>query len=248
MNEEVSFLESLYERAVTAGRLEDVFPDLIRFNVIRFILTKLWPEKLKEVTSECKHAFAVAEDGWHGRIDALQSQLFDKDDRFELRYAKSYVMSADLYILLVKYNNRFALCALVSDQVDRQVVRKEPHTVFEGEEKVYHYRIEGSTDLSLSDFRVLDRKAYTAVGIQIPRREINGIALLSIALCESRGIKNEALRAGCRQLLDARMKPRLTKNDSVDAARILKQTLEIIRQGDYHPFWDKITEMKVLFR
>lgn len=226
---EREFFESARQQLRETGELGDVFPCMVEWNVPRFLLRQLWPDVLsqypsQQITGKPHLCFAASETGWKQRIENIQSRARKTaDGRYELQLDKAYVMQGETILLLLRLEDEFCLALIPFPDSSEELTlieREEPHTIFESSQgqRILHYRLKGTVIVDSVCVHPIKRRSYSLSGIQVPGREITGLALLAITLAEvhsyaeSQGLRDR-FRLAEKALLTAREKKRQTKDD-----------------------------------
>ncbi len=169
--DEVSFHKMLISDIAETGKIGDVFPMMVMHNVPHFILAELWPAKWKEYRkAPAPIAFAVAEEGWKGRIKNIQSRVDRASGGWNMQVAKSYVINAEHILFLAKAEKGYALAYVRGhNRLDRRA-RSEPHTWMDvtSGERVEHARVKGSVNLQSDEAILLSQTDYGKVGREVP--------------------------------------------------------------------------------
>lgn len=200
---EKDFCPWLVSTTARQGRLDQVFPLMVHYNVPLYAAFQLWgqdviPEELAGSLRENLCAFAASEKGWRGRVGNLNSRVDPETGR--LQADKNYVMGDGQVLLLLRVNateDQFALAWLPAENriypgVSSQS-RGEPDLLLypRGEEHppLDHFFLR----LSLPDYRstgivlspVFSRRRYARLGLELPKRELTGLSLLALGLADS---------------------------------------------------------------
>lgn len=248
MNSDRVFFQNLYNRFRDEGNLGDVFGEMVAWNVPRFILGELWPEKLQSMDSSLRLAFTAAEAGWKGRIDNIKSRLLEEEGALIYDFDKSYVMECDVMVSLGRLGDEFSLVWLPKSSSQTWTEREETEIRLPKSNGTYlhHYFVKGKERVEKENTMPLSRRAYARVGLQIPRREITGLAILSGALMEKYSVLGKGEKSALVNLLSIREKDSLTREDAGTASEFLDSFYAIAQKEkiDLHPFWFKFQEMK----
>jgi len=244
------------------GEIGDVFPCMVEWNVPRFILSHLWPDVLsqyppQQITGFPHLCFAASETGWNQRIQNLKSYAGRLGDgTFALHLDKAYVMQAETVLLLLRLDGEFCLATIPLPDVQdtlRLTERDEAHTIFRTStgNTILHYRLSGETVIEAGRVHPIKERAYSLYGVQIPAREITGLALLAIALADHhgyRGIEDDRNRFhdGETLLLAARENRRLQKNDISLAIELIEAFSKSPIQK--HAIWEQWTSLAALWK
>jgi hypothetical protein len=235
---EREFFVALQQKVRETGEIGDVFPCMVEWNVPRFLLSHLWPDVLsqfqaQEITGLPLFCYAASETGWNQRIQNMKSRAEENGDgSFTLHLNKAWVMQAEMILLLLRLADDFCLALIPFSDAQKRftlIERDEPHTVFHTSDgnTVLHYRLSGTAAIDSDRVHPIKERNYSLYGVQIPAREITGLALLAAALADRhdyRGIREHRSRFqdGESLLLSARENRRLSKNDIVLAMQLIE--------------------------
>lgn len=243
---ERAFYDDLLETMRRTGEIGDVFPRMVAYNVPAYVLGVFWPdEKRRLIESGEFPAFCIAETGWKGRIENISSRLSIADGN-TLAFEKSYVMECDTMYVVANTDSGLALCRVPrNNSTQTWTSRQEPSVVFkssDGKVTRDHFIVKGLVTLASNQFLPLSKRQYTVAGITIPRREISGIALLSLALLEHHGISVEEMNSLRSALLQKRTDG--LDKDSVTIATEIFRFFQKKAEGiSLHPFWERAAGM-----
>ncbi|MCB1325939.1 MAG: hypothetical protein H7A21_02210 [Spirochaetales bacterium] len=242
--EEVSLIRQLQSRLQATGRVDDVIPEMVQWNVPCFALRQLWPEAWADFVREPRPiAFAIAEQGWRGRIENLNSSLKRAHEGYFLHFEKSYVMSCELVVVVARFEDRLALTRVLRSGEQDWVSRDQESVRFRRTDGsvVDHFRVRGDVQLEKRDVRTLTLAEYRRTGLQIPMRELTSLALLSFAMLR---FHNRA-RADAREddLVAARAAPALRKEHLLLAREVLADFFKQSEDLTLHSFWDEVRRM-----
>ena len=270
---ERDFHALLKQKIKETGEIGDVFPAMVGHNVPHYILQRLWPEKWESYHKDPAWvAFGAAEDGWKGRIDNINSRLTplssgsasgtasgENRAQANLELSKSYVLDSEFLLGLCRLEDEFALCWIRSDksgQTDsgqiwssRDDVAVQFTRTLDGR-KFDHCRLQAKGILEGADYLPVQRRAYAALGMQIPRRELTSLAILSSGLLAHLGLlkdfDTEFLDEREELILAARDKEKLSRREPVAAAEMLDVFYKRVQEAGakVHPFWEKVSEMR----
>lgn len=243
--DEVAFIKELQSLLQKGAGEGDVIPLMIQYNVPLFVLHNVWPEKEAELRAHnTRLAFAVAEDGWQGKVYNIKSNLqaAGEKDHFQLQFQKSYVIDCDAMLVLARYANDFAICYVPREASTQDWQSRGEADVLlptRSGTSVDHYRVQADLSLREVEFQPISQKAYARLGMQIPLREASSLCLLSLALLRKTGIPCDTLKDHETALLAARARGRLKRADMQAAREILNVFYEKIEaaQLEVHPFW-----------
>lgn len=260
---EADFHAKIKERMRATGSVGDVIPAMITYNVPGFILRELWPAAYTRwEDAPVFMAFAIAEDGWRGRIDNVKSALTPVGDGYELKFAKSYVLDCEQILILARGDfpdgEDFAICRVPRDDDQTWESRNEPGVRLETSDGrvIDHNRVSGTVALARDDVLPITRRRYSPLGIRIPRRELTSLSVISIALLEHLELKlsgadGDFLADREARILMAREAGRLSGGEMRAAVEILdvffRLTDELPENSRVHPFWDNVRRMRDAF-
>jgi hypothetical protein len=257
---EVEFHAKITERMRATGFVGDVIPAMITYNVPGFILRELWPAAYAEwERSPVFMAFAIAEDGWGGRIDNVTSQLTPLGDGFELEFAKSYVLDCEAMLILARGEfpggEDLAICRVPRGDDQTWESRNEPGVRLETSDGrvIDHNRVRGKVRLTPADVLPITRRRYTPLGIRIPRRELTSLSVIAIALLDHLGARpggadGDILADREARILNAREAGRLSGSEMRAAVEILDVFFRVTAgRPDVHPFWENVRRMRDAF-
>ncbi len=257
--DERSFHEAIVARMRATGSVGDVIPAMITYNVPGFILKELWPAAFAEwLARPVFMAFAVAEEGWAGRIDNIHSKVRAVGDGFELEFAKSYVISCEAMLVLARDENggELVLCRLPRSDLQTWASRQEPGVLLTASDgTVYdHFRVSGKEAVKGENILPLTRRQYTPFGIRIPRRELSSLALISVGALDFLGIApggadGALLQEKSRLVLEARAAGRLGGTEMAAAVQVLDVFFRATEDAgaQIHPFWEFVRKMRDRF-
>lgn len=238
---ELEFYSALRARIRETGEVGDVFPDMVAYNVPLFALQELWPEERANLLASGKFpALCVAEHGWRGRIDNVHASL-DVTERV-LQFEKSYVMECDWMYIVARSAENVALCRVPRSAHQKWTSRADDSVRFVSTRGrgVDHYIVASQEQLTRDQFRVVPRRSYTAVGIQIPRREITGLAILSQGMMEHRGLGQNTAQKTLDLIHDRTDGP--TKKGLTLAGEVFAEFQRSVPEKTRHPFWNRAAE------
>ncbi|MCB1309853.1 MAG: hypothetical protein KDK30_16800 [Leptospiraceae bacterium] len=245
---ESDFQRFLIQTVRHSGQLGDALPLMIERNVPYYIMQNLWPsawERFRQ--SPCRVAFAIAETGWRGRIDNLQSRVSEGGGGFSLLFQKSYVISSDLMILAAREKDDFALCYVPRDDSQSWQSRNEPGVKFDSTQfgVVDHHYVQGQCSLGPEEVCILKKRDYLRFGLQIPLREVCSMALLAYGILQYHGLDTEPIESTVNASISARDKDRLGKEDLDSAQVILRYFQDATGKAGIHihPFWERVKQM-----
>lgn len=259
---EREFFVAAQQQLRATGEVGDVFPCMVEWNVPRFILGHLWPEVLSQlppqrITGLPTLCFAASETGWNQRIQNLKSYARAVGDgTFTLHLNKAYLLQATTVLLLLRLEDEFCLATIPLSDAKAGLTlieRDEPHTVFNTSNgsAILHYRLSGTIAVEAGRVHPIKERAYSLYGVQIPGREITGLALLAVALADHHsyhGIEDRRnwFREGEAILLAARENRRLQKNDMSLAIELIEAfSKSTIRK---HAIWEQWTSLAALWK
>lgn len=244
---ESEYLRLLQARLQETGAIGDVFDWMVMRNVPMFVLQQLWPERYEAQRRDFQSVtFAVAEPGWRGRIENINSEAQPAaDGGAKLSLLKNYVMSAAVVLTLVRSGDGYALVWLDSDRGLTRRARDEADLSVHRSDGslIQHFILEGETALSAEQMRPVDRAAYARLGVQIPRREFTSLALIAPALLLRAGASlPPELQAAESALLAARDSGKLGGQETRLAKQLLAHFFtESARVGlTLHPIWERM--------
>ena len=242
--EENDFLKLIQQTAAKTGQVADVFRSMVAYNVPNFVLKNIWVERWQEeLKAPALLAFCVAEDEWQGKIDNIKSNVIRIGEKYILTFAKSYVIEADALIILVRYEDDFALARVkvnFDDPGQDWQSRGEADIQFKDSDgnRYDHYRVEGELALAEQFFHKITRKEYARLGLQIPRREYTSLAVVASGVMQHHQIYDDRLDAQVDQIMAERSSGRI--KESMQAATTIFEAL-MKNAGDkgieLHPFW-----------
>ena len=242
--EEVPFIRQLQSKLEETGRIDDVVPEMVQWNVPCFALRQLWPAAWADFVREPRPiAFAIAEQGWRGRIENLNSSLERLTDGFSLRFEKSYVMTSTMVIVVARFEQQLALTRVIRSNEQEWVSRNQDSVRFHRTDGsvVDHFRVRGDVHLSDHDVHSLTRAEYRKTGLQIPMRELTSLALLSFAMLRFHGLAVVDVRED--DLLVARAAPMLRKEHLLLAREVLADFFNRSEDLSLHSFWGEVRRM-----
>lgn len=251
--DEVGFYTKLIDILEQTGELGHVFTAMVEWNVPIYVLTNFWPEKQPNnltIGSVPNFAYAASEPNWKNKIENLQSNAKKLNNTdFQININKSYIMQAKSVIGLVRYQNTDELC-LVQFNMPKQNTksltiekRTEPHTIFatQNNQAIEHFTLNGNFTIESTYVKQISKRRYMLIAGQIMLREITGLAILATALAKYHGYKNmnSSLFQNSRSdLLKARSRPRLIKDDLLTAKQVIQHFL---KSGvPMHSLWLKL--------
>jgi hypothetical protein len=259
---EREFFVAAQQQLRETGEVGDVFPCMVEWNVPRFILDHLWPEALshfppQRITGLPALCYAASETGWNQRIQNIKSSAEKHiDGTFHLHLNKAYMLQATTVLLLLRLEDEFCLATIpLSDAQGglTLIERDEPHTIFNSSNgnAILHYRLSGTITVDAGNVHPIKERAYSVYGVQIPGREITGLALLAVALADHhsyRGIEDRRnwFREGEALLLAARENRRLQKEDISLAIELIEAFSKSPIQK--HAIWDQWTSLAALWK
>ncbi|MCE9599246.1 MAG: hypothetical protein K8S54_14885 [Spirochaetia bacterium] len=243
---EQAFYEEILATMRRTGEIGDVFPRMVAYNVPAYVLGVFWPEeRTRLIASNEFPAFCIAEKDWRGRIENLHSTVKDEAGNPILTFEKSYVMQCDTMYVVANAGAGLALCRIPRSPGQVWTSRAEASVVFnasDGSSSRDHFIVQGKESLSPGQFIALTKRQYTVAGITIPRREITGVAMLSIALLEHHGVSVAPVRSKCDDIL-ARRTGGLDKESVILATEVFRFFQEHSRGIQLHPFWERAAGM-----
>ncbi len=245
---EADFLRKLEEVMALTGNPGDAFGPMVSYNVPWFLLRELWPQAFEELSRRpLWMAFAAAEEGWRGRLDNIRSRAASVSGGHHVEFAKTYVMTADRLLVLLAGTDGPCL-ALLAPSADWEWAQREEaglHIASTRGREVRHYRVRGSAVVGSADLLAVPRRAYTRVGMLVPRREITGMAFLALGKLRhlGRGVPDE-LRAECDRVLEARAGGRLGGQEVMGSLRVLDAFFELTADAPLEPFWSVIRSFR----
>ncbi len=251
---EIEFHELIREKLAATGAIGDVFPMMVAHNVPHYVLARLWPEKYETFLADPAWlAFTVAETGWKGSIDNIKSRLMDTPDGgVQAEFAKSYVVSCDGMLMLLRRGDGFALALVPGASGDKNQTwtSRGEASVRMGDSQggeIDHYFVEGRAPIASGDYLELSRKAYARLGLQIPRRELTSLALLAEPLLQYHGHDaNADMRANAELIMNARKGEKIAREALDAAAKIMDAFFVRCEEAniELHPFWENAKKMR----
>ena len=245
---EGEFLDTLEQLMAESGNPGNVFPPMVSYNVPWFVLRELWPEAYEALkTAPVWMAFAAAEDGWRGRLDNLRSSAAPEGALWRVEFQKSYVMTATRLLLLLGGAHGPALCQLNPQSAWEWVERVEPGLrLVSGHGRVVaHHRVRGSATVRTDAIFSPGRRAYSRVGLLIPRREVTGMAMMAIGMLRFLGRPPDATLIGERDRIRAgRAAGRLAGEETTAALRILDRFYASTEGDSLEPFWAMVRSFR----
>lgn len=252
---EVDFCQRLEAVMAETGNPGDAFPPMVSYNVPWFLLRELWPARYAlQSQRPCWMAFCAAEEGWRGRLDNVRSEAMPVSSGYSIRFAKTYVMTADLYLMLLRAEQGPAL-ALVprsSDWSWQERTEQGLHLRGSDGREVSHSRVSGEALIAAEQLLQPARRAYTRVGMLIPRREITSMAFMALGKRRHLGMvtATDGHTLGDSEdrstVLAGRAAGRLGGMETVAATRILDRFFEDTRHAALEPFWQVIADFRKL--
>jgi hypothetical protein len=259
---ESEFFTALQQKVRETGEIGDVFPCMVEWNVPRFLLSHLWPDVLSQsptqkITGLPLFCYAASETGWNQRIQNIKSRAEKNGDgSFTLHLNKAYVMQAETILLLLRLADDFCLAMIPFSDAQKRFTlmeRDEPHTVFNASNgnAVLHYRLSGTATVDSGRVHSIKERAYSLYGVQIPAREIIGLALLAVALADHHSFhaiedRRHWFREGETQLFAARDNRRLQKHDISLAIELIEAFAKSPIQK--HAIWEQWTSLAALWK
>lgn len=259
---EREFHEKITETMRRTGSVGDVIPAMITYNVPGYILKELWPAAFERWLARPVYmAFAVAEDGWGGRIDRIASRVETLQDGLRLTFSKSYVIECEEILVLARAGDlsgeEFALCRVPRTEEQDWQSRGEPGVLLETSDgrKIDHYRVSATVELDPIDVLAISKRKYTPLGIRIPRRELSSLALIAASLLEhlelrpTTGPAAELLADRAERIVAAREAGRLSGGEMRAAVEMLDVFFQKVAaaQAVVHPFWENVRRMRDRF-
>jgi hypothetical protein len=233
---EKEFHQALVQTLEKTGRLGDVFPAMVTYNVPLFLLKKLWPECIELIKKSRSIAFAAAEEGWRGRVEHISSTI---DENGVLNFSKSYVLESEKVLLLVRCREekQFALALINFSDADQKDERKEIALQNSSDERIGHYRIKGNCQAEA--FQKISQSAYSRQAIFVPLREASSLALLAASLLRRSG--KSSFEKECAAIMEARGLGKIKREILEPVREILSAfySADIERE----PFWAEINKM-----
>lgn len=245
---EADFIIALQAMLLQGASEGDVIPLMIQYNVPLYVLKQIWPAKENELRgTSIRLAFAVAEDGWQGKVANLQSQLIapiskHSETQYKLNFKKSYVIECDAMLVLACYQDGLAACFVKRDESLQLWQSRAEHDMqlpLRAGGFIDHFRVQAQQDLDRGEFHPISQKAYARLGIQIPLREASSLSLLALAIMRRAGLDTDHLNSQAEALIHARTRGRLKRSEMTMARIILNYFYESIenRSLSVHPFW-----------
>lgn len=238
---ETEFYAALRAKIRETGEVGDVFPDMVAYNVPLFALRELWPAESEHLLSSGMFpALCVAEHGWKGRIDNVHSSLELTEGL--LQFEKSYVMECDWMYVVARVGDDVALCRVPRSAAQTWTSRADDSVRFKSQSgrMVDHYFVASREKLDPDQFCVVTRRQYTSIGIQIPRREITGLAILSQGMMEHRGLGATTADKTAALIEDRINGP--TKSGVQLAGQVFAEFQRSVPPETRHPFWNRAAE------
>lgn len=245
---EEEFLRVLEETTAHSGNPGDVFPPMVSYNVPWFVLRDLWPAAHEALGADPQWmAFAAAEEGWRGRLDSIRSTVAREGERWRVQFAKTYVMTASELLLLVGSPQGPGLCRVSADPNWDWTEREEEglRLVSTRGRVVAHYRVRGAAVVSDGAVFSPGRRAYSRVGLVIPRREVTGMAMMALGMLRFLGLSDGAsLGVERDRIFAGRSAGHLGGEEMAAALRILDQFYSATKSASLEAFWSVVASFR----
>jgi len=241
------FFETIYSTLRQTGEIGDVFPEMVAYNVPLYALRLFWPDERRALLQSGKFpAFCIAEKDWRGRIENIQAMIQESNGSKELVFQKTYVMNCDVMYVVARTNSGLAICRVPKKADQTWQSRGEESVRFlssSTDRVVDHFVVSGKVTMDPESWISLTKREYTVAGINIPRREMTGIAVLSVALLEHHGVGVDSALPLVEKLLLARESGDLRKEDVLIAREIFSFFQLHSKTISIHPFWSRAAQM-----
>ncbi|MBE7438409.1 MAG: hypothetical protein HS115_08160 [Spirochaetales bacterium] len=171
----------LFAEVQRTKNLADVLQDLITYNVPLFVLRQLFPAACETLASgNSTVALAVAEEGWKGRLNNIQSRFAPPERRLE--YQKSHVLESEVIVVVSKVEptGQIALCLSAWPALQNKENREELQIMKSSGQPLRHFRIRGEATVEQS--MLVPFRHYQKIALHIPLRELTSMAFLVTAL------------------------------------------------------------------